>query len=112
MSELKSLDFYIENIKKIDDNLTEDKLKIIKSSYDYIKQEYLTYEKVDNYLNVNSMNCENCYCCIDCKFCKKCIEGYKSRFCNNCITFSFCDYCDECIKVENLKHKKSVNGKK
>ena len=115
---LKSFEYYYENIKSISCFNKFNKYDYIKI-LNYIKDNNISINNVDEYLNINCQDCENCYCCINCyecgmccnckncykcNWCKKCINCYSSngsKNCNWCITTDDSINCNDCILCHN-----------
>ena len=114
MSELKDIDFYLNNIKTLNFDLNDKNIKLINNVYEFIKNNIEPNDiiEIDDFLNVKTKNwtemiynwlyggnkSNNCAACVDCIFdCYNCLGCCMLYKCKNCIN------CFECAGLENCE---------
>ena len=103
---LKELQFYINNIIKID-SYAQQHYNNYKILIEEIYEEYKKYNiECDDYLNYNcefkidsnNWGCTNCKYCKCCRRCENCIDCLRCWECEKC---EGCTDCDSCVNCKN-----------
>lgn len=111
---LKSYDYYLYNINKINPEY-----KFTKAMYEHFANIVKHFDAkdviVDKYLNINCYDCKFCYCCINCENCIRCIDSIGCKDCFRCISCRNCIKCNNCNNyffLQNKNHYKVPYTKK